>query len=123
MQAATELDRVKALLTMVTGFVVLYFIFDQEWLLYLAGGVGVLSLMIPAAGKGIVWLWFKIALVLGWINSRILLSIVFYVFLFPIALLFKLSSKNPLQLKKDAETSLWHERRHTYEAKDLDNIW
>ena len=118
MQAHSELDRMKALLTMVTGFLVLYFIFQQVWLLYIAAAVGVLSLLIPAIGKVIVLAWFKLAMLLGWINSRILLGIVFYLFLFPIALIFKLTSNNPLQIKNKEQNStddlfrLYRELRH-----------
>lgn len=121
--ASNETENLKAQLTMVTGFAALYFIFDSVWLLYIAVGIGLISLIIPAAGRGLVWGYLKIGHAMGWVNSRILLSVVYFVFLLPISLIFKVNQKNPLQLKNKGEASIWKERNHTYEPKDLENIW
>ncbi len=109
---------------MVVGFLVLSFIFKQyqSYLVILATVLGLVFLILPSLGDLILKLWFKIAEILGWINSRILLGIVFYVFLFPLAVLSRLSQKNPLQLKKTPD-SLFATRNHRYEPKDLENIW
>jgi hypothetical protein len=118
----SESEKLKSILVIVLGFMVLYFVFKAKALLYVSAGVGIISLIIPAAGDGILWLWEKIALVLGWINTRILLTVVFYVFLFPIALLFRLSTKNVLQLK-DTDSSVFNTRNHKYTKEDLEDIW
>lgn len=123
MAATSALENAKAQLTMVTGFATLYFIFDSVWLLYIAVGIGLISLIIPPAGRALVWGYLKIGHAMGWVNSRILLSAVYFLFLLPISLIFKVNTKNPLQLKNKGEDSLWRERNHQYEAKDLDNIW
>lgn len=121
----SELDMYKANLAISTGFLALYFLFGrQEWLLYVALGVGALTLLLPALARWVSFGWFKLAEGLGYINSRILLSLVFFAFLFPIALLYRLSNRNPLALRHGRRaTSLFTERNHTYSAKDLDNIW
>ncbi|WP_128543022.1 hypothetical protein [Larkinella soli] len=119
----SALDRVKAQLVIVTGLLVLYFIFKSVYWLYAAAAVGVLSLMIPAVGNGIVWVWFKIAEVLGTINGKIILTILFWVFLFPIALLYRLTAKNPMSVKRNNGASLYHERNHTYTKEDLEQTW
>ena len=118
-------DRYQALLVIVTGFLVLSFLIKDEYapyLLYAAVGVGVLGLMFPFVRDGIVWAWFKLAEGLGYINSRILLGAVFFVVLFPFAMLFRLTTKNPLRLKYPGD-SVFDERNHQYEKKDLENIW
>jgi hypothetical protein len=118
----------KVILVMVVGFLLIasYLHFRTEYdtaalvFFSLSLGVGVLSFFIESA---IVWLWGKFALALGWINTRILLSVVFYVFLTPFGILSRLFSKNSsLKLKKDAK-STFVERNHTYTKKDLENIW
>ncbi|MFY7788020.1 MAG: SxtJ family membrane protein [Thermoflexibacteraceae bacterium] len=118
------IDKLKAQFVMVVGFLVLSFIFKQyqSYLVILATVLGLVFLILPSLGDLILKLWFKIAEILGWINSRILLGIVFYVFLFPLAVLSRLSQKNPLQLKKTPD-SLFATRNHRYEPKDLENIW
>jgi len=121
----TQEDKIKAQLVMVVGFLVLGFVFKtyQTYFLYLATGLGLIFVILPFIGDYIVWAWFKLAEILGWINSKVILSLVFFIFLFPMAVLFRLSTKNPLQIKKLGEKSLFTERNHKYSAKDLENIW
>lgn len=115
-------DNLKSILVIVLGFLVLYLIFNKDWMLYISAGVGIGSLLFGWFEKAVLWLWFKLAHVLGWINTRILLSIVFYVFLFPFGLLYRLTTKNPLQLKK-VKNSVFVERNHKYTKEDIENIW
>ncbi len=122
MKTLDEKQKLEALLVIVLGFGILYLIFDLKWMLYFALGVGVLSLMFPFFKEGVLWLWFKIAHVLGWINTKILLSAVFFVVLFPVASLSKLFSKDKLQLKRPT-ASLFKERNHLYTKEDIENIW
>jgi hypothetical protein len=118
----TEAEKLKSLLVIVVGFLVLHFLFKKDFLLYISLGVGLLSLIAPSFGNGVLWVWEKIALVLGWINTRILLSVVFYVFLFPIASLYRLMTKNPLQLK-NSDSTVFTTRNHKYVKEDIENIW
>lgn len=98
-------------------------IFDIPVLGKIALVIGAVSIFIPPAARAIEWVWFKIALGLGWINSRILLSIVYFVFLMPIAWLSRLFTNDPLALKKGRRQSLFVTRDHLYTGKDLENIW
>ncbi len=116
-------DKVKAQLVIVTGLLVLYFVFKSPWLLYAAVGVGVLSLAIPVVGDFIVKVWFKLAEVLGNINGKIILSVMFFVFLWPIAMLYRLATKNPLAIKRTDDASFYNERNHLYTKEDLEQTW
>ena len=117
-----KIERLKAVLTITAGFLILHLLFKKDIFLYIATGVAVITLVFPLAGKGIVWLWFKIAEILGWINSRILLSVVFFVFLLPISLAYKLFNRNPLQIKKNAK-SLYNIRDHLFQKEDFKFPW
>lgn len=116
-------DRFKTILVIVTGLLAIGWIFDIPLLGKIAVVIGALSIFIPAAARGIEWVWFKIALALGWVNSRILLSVIYFVFLMPIAWLSKLFTKDPLSLKNNKRSSLFVTRDHLYTGKDLENIW
>ena len=116
-------EKVKAQLVIVTGLVVLYFITKSPWFLYGAAAVGVLSLAIPAVGDLIVKAWFKLAEVLGNINGKVILSILFFVFLFPIALMYRMSAKNPLAIKRTNDASFYTERNHLYTKEDMEDAW
>lgn len=116
-------DRYKTILVIVTGLLALSWIFDLPLLGKIAMGIGVVSIFIPAAARAIEWVWFKIALGLGWVNSRILLSIIYFIFLMPLAWLSRLFTKDPLALKKKTRETLFVTRDHLYTGKDLENIW
>ena len=47
----------------------------------------------------------KIGHVLGWINTRIILAIMFYLLFFPIAIIMKILGKDPLYKKLDSKLS------------------
>ena len=115
-------DRFKTILVIVTGLLALAWIFNVPILGKIAVVIGAVSVFFPAAARAIEWVWFKIALILGWVNSRILLSVVYFVFLMPIAWLSRLFTKDPLALKNNRST-LFVTRDHLYNEKDLENIW
>jgi hypothetical protein len=116
-------DRFKTILVIVTGLLALAWIFNVPLLGKIALAIGVISILIPPAAKAIEWAWLKLALGLGWVNSRILLSIIYFLFLMPIAWISRLFTKDPLALKKDKRTTLFVTRDHLYTGKDLENIW
>ena len=88
-----------------------------------AAVIGTLGLANRYFRKWILAAWEMIGIVLGWINSRIILSIVFTFFLVPIGFLYKLIKGDLLFLKKSPPDTIFTERNHTYEAKDLENPW
>ena len=49
--------------------------------------------------------WIKLGFVLGWVNSRIILGIIFFLILFPIAFIMKLFNYDPLQRGKNSKES------------------
>ena len=116
-------DRFKTILVIVTGILAIALVFKIGWLFYVSLAIGACSIFSSAAAKGIEWAWLKIATVLGWVNSRILLSVIYFVFLLPLALLSRLFTKDPLALRRKKTASLFVTRNHQYSKKDLENIW
>jgi hypothetical protein len=112
----------KTQLIIVTGLLVLAAVFNDETIAYLALLVGLISLIIPPAGNRIVWGWYKLAEGLGWFNSRVLLSVVYYLIVTPIAVVFRWVGNDPLLLK-DTKGSMFNFREHTYTKEDLENPW
>jgi hypothetical protein len=110
----SEAEKIKAQLVIVTGLVVLYFVFKSPYFLYAAAGIVCIAL--PVVGDFIVKVWYKIAEVLGWVNSRVILSVVFFCGLYQCYI-------NSLQTKRPDGKSVFYERNHTYTKKDLENIW
>lgn len=120
----TSEDKSKAQLVIVTGMLVFYFVFKKDWLLYVGLFVGLAGVFVPFVGDLIVKGWYKLAELLGYVNSRILLSLIFFVVLFPVAVLARMGrGKNLLGLRNDPSKSAFTDRNHKYESKDLKNVW
>jgi len=112
----------EACLTISMGLLLLWFLFEIKLLLIIAFVIGIIALFIEPVAKGIAWFWYKIADLLGLVISKIILTIIYYALLFPIALLYRLFNKDQLQLKKKPDT-YWVNRNHKYSAKDMENVW
>lgn len=112
----------KTQLVIVVGLLVLAAIFQNENIAYAALVIGLISLMIPAFGNRIVWGWYKLALILSRIMNPLLLGTIYFTFITPIALLFRLFGNDPMRLK-DRKGSVYEVREHTYRRKDLENPW
>lgn len=125
-------DRFKNILVIVIGFAAISYLVAwkwpeqvklSRWLLNSALIIGLISLISSTIAKWIEWAWLKLAMGLGWINSRIILSIIYFVFLLPIAWISRLFTKDPLMLKARNADTLYVARDHEYKKEDLENIW
>lgn len=112
----------KSILVIVIGFLILHLIFKINSLFYISLTIGVLSLLSSKFDTFLLYIWEKIALVLGWINTRIILSLTFFIFLTPLGVLSRLFSKDNLQIKNN-NTTTFTKRNHKYSKDDLKNIW
>lgn len=119
------MERTKTLetsLVLTTAFLVVYMITGKNLYLYIAFGLGITGIFIKPLAKIIAVGWFKLAEILNYLMSKIILGVLFFVVLFPVSILYKMSNKDKLRLKKAGNTT-WNERNHKYSATDLDNIW
>ncbi len=112
----------QTILVITLGFIGLSFLFKTEILMYIGIGIGVIAALVPVTAPWISKGWYKLGEGLGLINGSILLSVVFFIFLVPMALIYRWTKKNPLQ-KKDKEPSLFKVRDHQFTAKDLQDPW
>lgn len=113
----------KSILTIVIGFVILSEFFHSKSLTIVAIIIGVLTLISSFIGDKIEWLWEKIGSLLGKIVPNILLSIVFYFFLFPLSIIKRMTSKgNPLFLK-NTESSYFVNTDKSFSRFDLEKMW
>lgn len=115
----------QSILVMVTGFLIFGYFFPGGGTYWQAVAIAVsmLALLSKAARNGILWVWEKISLALGWFNGRVFLSLIFLVFLTPLAWIYRIFNKNVLCIQKPEISSMWATRDHLYEPKDLDNPW
>jgi len=70
------------------------------WTFWIAIPFIILAILKPETLKLPYKVWMKIGEILGWINSRIILGIIFITILFPISLIMKIFGYDPLLLKR-----------------------
>ena len=64
--------------------------------------------ILPIILKPIQKVWMSLALILGWIMTRVILSLMFYLVFFPIGLLARIFGKDFLDRKRDVDIkSYW----------------
>ncbi len=81
----------------------------------------VLTMTWPDIFKPLAVLWFGLSRLLGSVVSRVLLTLVFVVVAVPVGLVRKMAGADAMRLKEwKKEQTVFTERNHTYEAKDLE---
>ena len=119
------MDRSKHLetiLVLVLALLVGYFIAGSTYWIKAAIVLGLIGVFIPFLAEKIHWLWMKLAHVLGYVMSRVLLSVIFFIILVPLAFFSKLAGKNTVKLKRGGAT-YFKERNFLYTKESLENVW
>lgn len=70
------------------------------YVLVIMASVGVIM---PMALSPVYKVWMRFGLVMGWINTRLILGLIFYILFTPIAVLLKVLGKDPMHRKLDHE--------------------
>lgn len=110
------------LLVLTTGCLALYLIFSWKgWLVFsfLLGLIGVFS---PWLSRKIHWIWIKLADLLGMFVPKIVLTIVFYGVLLPLALFSRLFRHDPLMLSEKYD-SYFIDIHQEVKKEDFTKIW
>ncbi len=118
-----KMNNYKSTLTIVIGFLLLSNYFHSKPLLVISIAVGLIAIFSEKANDKIIWIWNKLTEVLGLIMPNVLLTIVFYLFLTPLAWLNRINRKrNPLQLRNET-SSTFISKRKEFSKASLEKIW
>ena len=79
------------------------------WPFYISGAFAVLGLVAPMLLKPIFVVWIKFSLVLNWIVTRLMLSIIFYLMITPTGWIMRIFSDDPLKRRFDADAETYWE--------------
>jgi hypothetical protein len=117
-----EKKSMETCLVITTGFLLLYFIFQVKILLIVAFIIGLTGILLRPLALKIAWVWHKLGDIMGFLISKLILSIIFFVILLPIALIYRLIKRDTLMLK-NKYSSYWIIRNYKYAKKDMENVW
>ena len=84
--------------------------------------LGLIGVFIPLLADKIHLGWMKLAHIMGWVMSKVILTIVFFVFLVPMGLIVKALGKTNVKLKPGGN-SYYKERNFLYDKDSLEHVW
>ena len=107
------------ILLVIAGF--LFWKEKESFQILLTFGVSfcILGIVIPFILKPIYWIWMIFATILGWIMTRVILSLLFYIIITPIGLIPRFFGKQFLELRWDkSKESYWNFRTNEHLKKE-----
>lgn len=87
------------------------------WPWILAALLWVPALLIPSALRPVYTTWMKIGHAIGWVNTRIILGVLFYALVLPMGLIMRLFGNDPMARKLDKSVSSYRVKSVS-ESKD-----
>jgi len=82
------------------------------------------TLSIRPLANRVARIWLRFAELLAVVNSRIILTLLFFLVLSPVALVYRLFAKKPLMIQRQkGTTSYYCERDHLFGKEDLEKMW
>ncbi|MEN8187936.1 MAG: hypothetical protein ABFR05_12475 [Bacteroidota bacterium] len=114
---------IKTVLVITVGLLIIYLFTKSQWLLFASVIIGSLGVLSNKLARMIDFVWMKLTWLLSKIIPNILLALVFYLFLTPIALISRIfGEKNQLGLK-DIEKSMFKNIDKDIDPSSLENPW
>lgn len=95
---------------------------NASWAIYILSAVGAalvsLGFVAPTVLKPVYVVWMTLAVVLGFIMTRIILTIVFFLVVTPIGLVLRMMGRDPLNRKPDPTVdTYWIEKTYPDESR------
>ena len=107
---------VGTILMIIAGF--LFWNEKESFQIFLAIGITLLltSIALPSVLKPVYWIWMIFAIILGWIMTRAILSLLFYVVFTSIGLTLRFFGKQFLELRcwEKSKESYWNFRTNEH---------
>ena len=86
------------------------------------GSVGatlvLVGLFVPVAARGFHNAWMRFAAALGHVNSRVLLTLMYYLVVTPYGFVSRLAGRDPLRRRGARGESYWVERKRTRQERE-----
>ena len=90
------------------------------WPWFVGGALITVAIILPTGLKPIYAIWMRIGLVLGWINTRIILALVFYLLFFPVSLILRVLGKDPMARKFEPSQMSYRVVRENTEREHME---
>jgi hypothetical protein len=123
MKNKIKTNYLKSIIIISVGFVIAFLLTKWDGFLAIAVIMGLIGFFSNYLSKKIVFVWMKLAWLLSLIIPPFFLGIIFYLFLFPIAILSRLfGEKDPLRLKNKG-TSFFVAVEKEFDKASFEKPW
>ncbi len=112
----------ETILVLVLALGLLYWRYKKPYFLGAALILGLVGLLLPAAGRLIHQAWMKLAEGMGFIMNRLLLTIIYLLVVTPLGWMARKTGRSAIRLKP-GDKSYFKERNHVYTRHDIENPW
>jgi hypothetical protein len=109
-----------AVLVLVLSIAAWYY--KKPWCFAVAAGLAITGLLLPAVARIIYIGWMKLGIAMGFISSKVILTLVFVCVVIPLGFISRKLGKSSVQLKPGGK-SLFNTRNHTFSKEDMENPW
>ena len=111
------------ILVLIVALNIFYIMYSNEWAIYTSVIIGVISVCSKKATQIIHNVWMGLAKILSFIVPNILLSLIFFLFLFPLSFLSKLFRGNNLLKLNRNINSLWTKNERPISKEYFEKPW
>ncbi|MCC5942704.1 MAG: hypothetical protein JJU37_14275 [Balneolaceae bacterium] len=108
-------------IVIIAGFLIAYLLFGWVFFLYSSIALSILGLF-DRSSRLVHRLWMGLAKILSYIIPNILLTLIFYLILFPLALISRIGKSDPLMLKSEYK-SYWVEDEGVPTKESFEKTW
>lgn len=114
---------VETMLVLAMGCLLAYVVFHWKAGLYFSFGFGGIGIFSGWLSMRIAWVWMAVAKALGRVTNGVLLSVLFFFVVMPVAFFRRVLGKDRLTFFDPKATSNFVSREHLFAREDLDRTW
>jgi hypothetical protein len=92
-----------------------------RWPWVFAGVLGSWALLLPSTLKPVYIVWMKFGNMMNWINTRIILGIVFYGLILPFGLVMRIFGNDPMKRKLDSSIESYRVKTQNHAKDNLEH--
>ncbi len=122
-----QMDRVNTLKTISVlslAFLIGYFVFHVKWFLLIAGLLTLGNVLESRITALIAKYWLKFSSLIGTFNSKVILSVVFYLMLTPLAFVYRRFDKTLVNhFKNNSKDSYFDEVNQPCKKETFEKLW
>jgi len=120
----TKLETHKTITVLTLACLVAYLIFEGTWLLVVAIALCLGNAAESRITTAIAAYWMRFAAILGRVNTRIILSAMFFLVLTPIAFLYRLFNREKVEhFRVNRRSSYFDDVQKTFGREDFEKLW